>query len=152
MYFTSGSDRAFEQLMQTRPGADHFDSGEAGAPEGCGTCRFYRPHWKYQFCVYEECPYQPGKLTALDGAVKFQVKGVDDEMAVFRVEKNRGYTVMSNHHLRNAGLSLKSKGLLSMMRSLPEDWNYTTRGPAKICKKGTDSVGSEPKELDRWSA
>ena len=74
MYFTSGSDRAFEQLMQTRPGADHFDSGEAGAPEDCGTCRFYRPHWKYQFCVYEECPYQPGKLTALDGAVKFQVK------------------------------------------------------------------------------
>lgn len=95
MYFTSGSDRAFEQLMQTRPGADHFDSGEAGAPEDCGTCRFYRPHWKYQFCVYEECPYQPGKLTALDGAVKFQVKGVDDEMAVFRVEKNRGYTGIS---------------------------------------------------------
>ena len=149
MYFTSGSDRAFEQLMQTRPGADHFDSGEAGAPEDCGTCRFYRPHWKYQFCVYEECPYQPGKLTALDGAVKFQVKGVDDEMAVFRVEKNRGYTVMSNHHLRNAGLSLKSKGLLSMMLSLPEDWNYTTRGLAKICKEGTDSSGSALKELER---
>ena len=149
MYFTSGSDRAFEQLMQTRPGADHFDSGEAGAPEDCGTCRFYRPHWKYQFCVYEECPYQPGKLTALDGAVKFQVKGVDDEMAVFRVEKNRGYTVMSNHHLRNAGLSLKSKGLLSMMLSLPEDWNYTTRGLAKICKEGTDSIGSALKELER---
>ena len=73
-------------------------------------------------------------------------------MAVFRIEKTRDYTVMSNHHLRNAGLSLKSKGLLSMMRSLPEDWNYTTRGPAKICKKGTDSVGSELKELDRWSA
>ena len=149
MYFTSGSDRAFEQLMQTRPGADHFDNGEAGAPEDCGTCRFYRPHWKYQFCVYEECPYQPGKLTALDGAVKFQVKGVDDEMAVFRVEKNRGYTVMSNHHLRNAGLSLKSKGLLSMMLSLPEDWNYTTRGLAKICKEGTDSIGSALKELER---
>ena len=94
MYFTSGSDRAFEQLMQTRPGADHFDNGEAGAPEDCGTCRFYRPHWKYQFCVYEECPYQPGKLTALDGAVKFQVKGVDDEMAVFRVEKNRGLSLI----------------------------------------------------------
>ena len=54
MYFTSGSDRAFEQLMQTRPGTDHFDNSEAGAPEDCGTCRFYRPHWKYQFCVYEE--------------------------------------------------------------------------------------------------
>ena len=90
MYFTSGDDRAFEQLMQERPGADHFDNGEAGAPEDCGTCRFYRPYWKYQFCVYAECPYQPGKLTALDGAAKFQVKGVDDEMAVFRVEKNRG--------------------------------------------------------------
>ena len=48
-------------------------------------------------------------------------------MAVFRIEKTRDYTVMSNHHLRNAGLSLKSKGLLSMMLSLPEDWNYTTR-------------------------
>ena len=114
MYFTSGSDRAFEQLMQTRPGADHFDSGEAGAPEDCGTCRFYRPHWKYQFCVYEECPYQPGKLTALDGAVKFQVKGVDDEMAVFRVEKNRGYTVMSNHHLQTLiEADLKSTGEVS---------------------------------------
>ena len=60
-------------------------------------------------------------------------------MAVFRIEKTRDYTVMSNHHLRNAGLSLKSKGLLSMMLSLPEDWNYTTRGLAKICKEGTDS-------------
>ena len=148
MYFTSGSDRAFEQLMQTRPGADHFDSGEAGAPEDCGTCRFYRPHWKYQFCVYEECPYQPGKRTALDGAVKFQVKGVDDEMAVFRVEKNRGYTVMSNHHLRNAGLSLKSKGLLSMMLSLPDEWNYTTRGLAAICREGVDSIGAALKELE----
>ena len=123
MYFTSGSDRAFESLMQGKPGFDHYDSGDAGAPEDCGDCRFYRPDWKYQFCVYAECPYQPGKLTALD-AVKFQVKGVDDEMAVFRVEKNRGYTVMSNHHLRNKDLSLKAKGLLSQMLSLPEDWDY----------------------------
>ena len=112
MYFTSGSDRAFESLMQGKPGFDHYDSGDAGAPEDCGDCRFYRPDWKYQFCVYAECPYQPGKLTAYD-AVLFQVKGVDDEMAVFRVEKNRGYTVMSNHHLRNKDLSLKAKGLLS---------------------------------------
>lgn len=55
MYFTSGSDRAFEQLMQGKPGFDHYDSGEAVTPEDCGTCRFYRPHWKYQFCVYAEC-------------------------------------------------------------------------------------------------
>ena len=45
-------------------------------------------------------------------------------MAVFRIERTRDYTVMSNHHLRNANLSLKAKGLLSMMLSLPEDWNY----------------------------
>ena len=70
-------------------------------------------------------------------------------MAVFRIEKTRDYTVMSNHHLRNSGLSLKSKGLLSMMLSLPEDWNYTTRGLAKICKEGTDSIGSALKELER---
>ena len=49
-------------------------------------------------------------------------------MAVFRVEKNRGYTVMSNHHLRNKALSLKAKGLLSQMLSLPEDWDYTLKG------------------------
>ena len=55
-------------------------------------------------------------------------------MAVFRIEKTRDYTVMSNHHLRNAGLSLKSKGLLSMMLSLPEDWNYTTRGLAVLLR------------------
>ena len=55
-------------------------------------------------------------------------------MAVFRIEKTRDYTVMSNHHLRDMNLSLKAKGLLSMMLSLPEDWNYTTRGLAKICK------------------
>ena len=56
-------------------------------------------------------------------------------MAVFRIERTRDYTVMSNHHLRNHQLSLKAKGLLSMMLSLPDDWNYTTRGLAKICKE-----------------
>ncbi len=70
-------------------------------------------------------------------------------MAVLRIEKTRDYTVRSNHHLRNAGLFLKSKGLLSMMLSLPEDWNYTTRGLSKICKEGTDSIGSALNELER---
>ena len=70
-------------------------------------------------------------------------------MAVFRIEKNRDYTVMSNHHLRNRSLSLKAKGLLSMMLSLPEEWNYTTRGLASICKEGTDSIGTALKELER---
>ena len=52
----------------------------------------------------------------------------DEAMAVFRVERNTGYTVMSNHHLRNKELSLKAKGLLSQMLSLPEDWDYTLAG------------------------
>lgn len=71
-----GTDRAFGQLMLERPGANHFDSGEAVTPENCGTCRFYRPRWRYQFCVFEKCPYQQGKLTALD-AVSFQVNQTD---------------------------------------------------------------------------
>lgn len=69
-------------------------------------------------------------------------------MAVFRIERTRDYTVMSNHHLRNENLSLKAKGLLSMMLSLPEDWNYTTRGLAKICKEGVDAIGAALRELE----
>ena len=69
-------------------------------------------------------------------------------MAVFRIERTRDYTVMSNHHLRNANLSLKAKGLLSMILSLPEDWNYTTRGLAAICKEGVDAIGKTLKELE----
>ena len=69
-------------------------------------------------------------------------------MAVFRIERTRDYTVMSNHHLRDKGLSLKSKGLLSMMLSLPEDWNYTTRGLAKSCKEGVDAIGGALRELE----
>lgn len=70
-------------------------------------------------------------------------------MAVFRIEKTRDYTVMFNHHLSNVELSLKSKGLLSMMLSLREDWNYTTRSLTKTCKEGADSIGSAMKELKR---
>ena len=69
-------------------------------------------------------------------------------MDVFRIERTRDYTVMSNHHLRNGKLSLKAKGLLSMMLSLPEDWNYTTRGLAAICKEGVDAIGGALRELE----
>ena len=69
-------------------------------------------------------------------------------MAVFRVERTRDYTVMSNYHLKDTGLSLKAKGLLSLMLSLPEDWNYTTRGLAAICKEGVDAIGSAIRELE----
>ena len=71
-------------------------------------------------------------------------------MAVFRIERTRDYTVMSNHHLRNANLSLKAKGLLSMMLSLPEDWNYNIRGLASLSRDGIDSVRSAIKELEHY--
>ena len=70
-------------------------------------------------------------------------------MAVFRVAKTNDYTVMSNHHLRNKALTLKAKGLLTMMLSLPDEWNYTTRGLAAICKEGVDSIGAALKELEK---
>lgn len=69
-------------------------------------------------------------------------------MAVFRIEKTRDYTVMANHHLRNKALSLKAKGLLSLMLSLPEDWDYTTRGLSCICKDGVDSIRVGIQELE----
>ena len=69
-------------------------------------------------------------------------------MAVFRVEKTKDYTVMANHHLRNTKLSLKAKGLLSLMLSLPESWDYTTKGLASICKDGIDSINATIKELE----
>lgn len=69
-------------------------------------------------------------------------------MAIFRVAKTRDYTVMSNYHLQDKNLSLKAKGLLSLILSLPEDWNYTTRGLAAICKEGVDSIGAALRELE----
>ena len=69
-------------------------------------------------------------------------------MAVFRVEKTRDYTVMANHHLRNTALSLKAKGLLSLMLSLPDDWDYTLKGLARICRDGVDSIAAAVKELE----
>lgn len=69
-------------------------------------------------------------------------------MAVFRIDKTKDYTVMANFHLRDKSLSLKAKGLLSLMLSLPEDWDYTTKGLAYICKDGVDSICAAVKELE----
>ena len=69
-------------------------------------------------------------------------------MAVFRIEKARDYTVMSNYHLRDMLLSLKAKGLLSLMLSLPENWDYTMKGLARICKDGIDSISGGIRELE----
>ena len=70
-------------------------------------------------------------------------------MAVFRVERNKGYTVMSNHHLRNKELSLKAKGLLSQMLSLPEDWDYTLKGLSLINREKIDAIREAIRELER---
>ena len=70
-------------------------------------------------------------------------------MAVYRVERTRDYTVMCNYHLKDKTLSLKAKGLLSMMLSMPEEWNYSTRGLAAICKEGVEAVGNTLKELEK---
>ena len=70
-------------------------------------------------------------------------------MAVFRVERNKGYTVMSNHHLRNKELTLKAKGLLSQMLSLPEDWDYTLAGLSLINRESIDAIRTAVWELEK---
>ena len=70
-------------------------------------------------------------------------------MAVFRVERNKGYTVMSNHHLRNKDLTLKAKGLLSQMLSLPEDWDYTLAGLSRINREKIDAIREAIRELEK---
>ena len=70
-------------------------------------------------------------------------------MSVFRIEKNKNYTVMSNHHLRNKELSLKAKGLLSQMLSLPENWDYTLAGLSHINKESIDAIRTAVWELEK---
>ncbi len=71
-------------------------------------------------------------------------------MAVIRISKTKNYTVMSNNHLRDKNLSLKAKGLLSIMLSLSDDWHYSVRGLASICKEGITSISSTLKELEQF--
>ena len=70
-------------------------------------------------------------------------------MAVFRVEKTKDYTIMSNHHLKDRRLSLKAKGLLSMMLSLPKEWDYTLKGLARISREGVDAIRGALRELEK---
>ena len=70
-------------------------------------------------------------------------------MAVFRVEKTKDFTIMSNYHLRDKNLSLKAKGLLSQMLSLPEEWDYTLAGLAHINKESKDAIRTAILELEK---
>ena len=68
-------------------------------------------------------------------------------MAIFRTEKNSNYTVMSNYHFREKNMSLKAKGLLSFMLSLPDDWDYSMAGLVSLCKENETAIKSALKEL-----
>ena len=70
-------------------------------------------------------------------------------MSVRRARRDGHFTVMSNRHLQDARLSLKAKGLLSVMLSLPEDWNYSVRGLAAICREGVDAIRGALRELEK---
>ena len=71
-------------------------------------------------------------------------------MAIYRVHKTDNYTVMSNNHLRNRELSLKAKGLLSLILSLPDEWDYSITGFVSICKENETSVKSTLNELKHY--
>lgn len=71
-------------------------------------------------------------------------------MTVFRVEKSKNYTVMSNEHLRNKEMSLKAKGLLSQMLSLPDSWDYSLEGLSRINREGIDAIRTAIQELERF--
>lgn len=71
-------------------------------------------------------------------------------MATVRVHKTENYTVMSNYHFKERGMSLKAKGLLSLMLSLPDTWNYSISGLVKLSKDGKDGVMSALAELEKY--
>ena len=77
-----------------------------------------------------------------------ETKGNEIMSEVIRVKRTKNFTVMSNHHFKNKELSLKAKGLLSLMLSLPDDWNYSMKGLATLSKDGIDSVRTAMKELE----
>lgn len=68
-------------------------------------------------------------------------------MSTFKIEKTDGYTIMSNYHLRDKNLSLKAKGILSFMLSLPDNWDYSLKGLVAICKESKDAIRSTLNEL-----
>lgn len=80
----------------------------------------------------------------------FTYKRGDFIMAVMRIHKTRDYTVMSNAHFREREMSLKAKGLLSLMFSLPDDWDYSIAGLVAICKENETAINSTLKELKRF--
>ena len=71
-------------------------------------------------------------------------------MPVIRINKTQNYTVMSNYHLKEKDMSLKAKGLLSLMLSLPDSWDYSISGLVPICKENETEIKSILKELEEF--
>lgn len=71
-------------------------------------------------------------------------------MSIFRIHKTKNFTVMSNYHFKEKEMSLKAKGLLSLMLSLPDDWSYNISGLVRLSKDGKDSVMSALSELEKF--
>ena len=71
-------------------------------------------------------------------------------MAIMRVHKNKNFTVMSNYHLKEKEMSLKAKGLLSVMLSLPDNWDYSIAGLVAICKENETAINNTLKELEKF--
>ena len=90
-----------------------------------------------------------GRLTMGSARLEFTNGMEGFHVGIFRVEKVKDYTTISNYHLRDKRLSLKAKGLLTMILALPEDWNFTIRGLSAICKEGVESIGTALKELEK---
>lgn len=72
-------------------------------------------------------------------------------MAIFKINKNKNFTTMSNFHLQDENLSLRAKGLLCIMFSLPEDWDYSVKGLVNICKESTDIIRGTLQELEKFN-
>lgn len=101
MHFTSGQDRAFERLMQEKPGFDHYDGGGANAPEDCGSCRFYRPDWKYTGRKIDKLLFVTQKIEKQD--LDFQI----ENSGIFEVDR----ALFALEHLKQA-----------LKTSLTEQW------------------------------
>lgn len=71
-------------------------------------------------------------------------------MSVIRINKNENHPLWSNCYLREKGMSLKAKGLLSLMLSLPDDWDYSIVGLVSICKENETAIKSTLKELKEF--
>ena len=113
---TAGDLQALELLMQTTPGFEHFDSGADGILPECRSCRFHRPHWKYQSCVFAECPYCCNPVSTVPFPVSWTVK---------MKKKQKETQDILSYHSQAAGCSDKARAKASGGRQPIEECGRT---------------------------